>query len=257
MHRHIKTRKSLLLIPLLCWSLNAGASQVDDIVSGEKATIQQAAQSQQRINRISDTTQQAFTDYQLELKRIEDLQVYNLQMEKQIQRQQEAIATTAQSIQDVAIIERQVTPLLARMIESLETFIRLDLPFQQDERTERVTFLKNTLERSDVSTAEKFRQVMDAYNIEVEYGNTIEAWRGTLVLQDKPREVEFLRVGRIALMYQTLDGTDLGVWNIRERAWTELDGRYRKDFRLGLKVARKQAAPELLTLPIQAPEAAE
>lgn len=257
MHRHIKTRKSLLLIPLLCWSFNASADKVDDIVSGEKATIQQGAQSQQRINRISDATQQAFADYQLELKRIEDLQVYNLQMEKQIQRQQEAIVTTGQSIQDVAIIERQVAPLLARMIESLDTFISLDLPFQQDERTERVQFLKNTLERSDVSTAEKFRQVMDAYNIEVEYGNTIEAWRGTLVLQDKPREVEYLRVGRIALMYQTLDGTDLGVWNIRERTWAELDGRYRKDFRLGLKVARKQAAPELLTLPIQAPEAAE
>ena len=178
-------------------------------------------------------------------------------MEKQIQRHQEAIVTTAQSIQDVAIIERQVAPLLARMIESLDTFIKLDLPFQQEERTERVQFLENTLERSDVSTAEKFRQVMDAYNIEVEYGNTIEAWRGTLILQDKPREVEFLRVGRIALMYQTLDGTDLGVWNIRERTWAELDGRYRKDFRLGLKVARKQAAPELLTLPIQAPEAAQ
>ncbi len=257
MKRPFKIRQVLLLMPLLCWSLHASADKVDDIVGGEKATIQQGAQSQQRINRLSDATQKAFQDYQLELKRIEDLQVYNLQMERQLQRQQEAIASTQQSVQDVAIIERQVTPLLARMIESLDTFIKLDLPFQQEERSERVQFLKNTLDRSDVSMAEKFRQVMDAYNIETEYGNTIEAWRGTLTLKDKPREVEFLRVGRIALMYQTLDGADLGVWNIRERNWMELDGRYRKDFRLGLKIARKQAAPELLTLPIQAPEAVQ
>ncbi|NPU90479.1 MAG: DUF3450 domain-containing protein [Gammaproteobacteria bacterium] len=257
MHRHIKTRKPLLLIPLLCWCFNASADPVDDILSGEKATIQQAAQSQQRINSISDATQQAFADYQLELKRIEDLQVYNLQMEKQIERQQESIITTEQSIQDVAIIERQVSPLLARMIDSLDAFIKLDLPFQQEERAERVQFLKNTLERSDVSAAEKFRQVLDAYAIEVEYGNTIEAWRGTLTLADKPREVEFLRIGRIALMYQTLDGAGLGVWNARQHGWEELDGRYRKDFRLGLKIARKQAAPELLTLPILAPEAAQ
>lgn len=257
MKRQLKIRKILLLMPLLCCSFSASAEKVDDIIGGEKATIQQGAQSQQRINRLSDATQEAFTDYQLELKRIEDLQVYNLQMEKQLQRQQEALVSAQQSIQDVAIIERQVTPLLARMIESLDTFIKLDLPFQLEERAERVQFLKNALERSDVSMAEKFRQVLDAYNIETEYGNTIEAWRGTLTLQDKPREVEFLRIGRITLMYQTLDGTGLGVWNTRTRAWEELDGRYRKDFRLGLKVARKQAAPELLTLPIQAPEAAQ
>ena len=259
MHRHAKIRiSSVLLMPLLCWSLNtSAATTAEDVVSGEKATLQQSAQSQQRINRLSDATQQAFADYQLELKRIEDLQVYNQQMEKQLQNQQSSIATTEQSILDVAIIERQVTPLLTRMIDSLDAFIQLDLPFQMEERTERVQFLRNTLERNDVTTAEKFRQVMDAYAIEIEYGNTIEAWRGTLVLADKPREVEFLRLGRISLVYQTLDGSELGVWNSQAKAWQELNGSYRKDIRLGLKIARKQAAPELITLPIPAPEAVQ
>src|SRR5690606_23547127 len=162
------TSTILLLSALLGCNAVASTGKVDDIVSGEKTTIQQAAQSQQRINRISDTTRQAFQDYQLELKRIEDLQVYNLQMEQQIQRQRDNIATTRQSIQDVAIVERQITPLLARMIESLGQFIQLDLPFLRDERQERVQFLQNTLERSDVTLAEKFRQVLDAYAIEVE-----------------------------------------------------------------------------------------
>lgn len=246
---------ALLLALLLGGQGSALADTVDDIVSGEKATIRQAAQSQQKIDQLSDVTQQAFADYQLELKRIEDLKVYNLQMERQLQRQRDAIANATRSIVDVAIVERQIAPLLARMVDSLNTFITLDLPFLQDERRERVQFLQNTLDRSDVTLAEKFRQVMDAYAIEVEYGNTIEAWRGTLVWDSQPHEVEFLRIGRIALIYQTLDGNDLGVWNVKSQAWEALDGRYRKDVRTGLKIARKQAAPELLTLPILAPEA--
>lgn len=237
---------------LLAWTAPAQADKVDQIISGEKTTIRQSAQSQQKIDQLSDATRDAFAQYQLELKRIEDLKVYNLQMERQLQRQQEAIASAEQSINDAAIVERQIQPLLARMVESLATFIELDLPFLREERKERVQFLQNTLDRSDVTLAEKFRQVMDAYAIEVEYGNTIEAWRGTLVWDSKPHEVEFLRVGRIALVYQTLDGNDLGMWNVKNQAWEPLEGRYRKDIRLGLKIARKQAAPELLTLPIPA-----
>lgn len=239
---------------LLGWITPAQADKTDQIIAGEKATIRQGAQSQQKIDQLSDATQKAFAEYQLELKRIEDLKVYNLQMARQLERQQEAITTAEQSITDAAIVERQIQPLLARMVDSLARFIELDIPFLQEERKERVQFLKNTLDRSDVTLAEKFRQVMDAYTIEVEYGNTIEAWRGTLVWDSKPHEVEFLRVGRVALVYQTLDGNDLGAWNVKTQDWEPLEGRYRKDIRLGLKIARKQAAPEMLTLPILAPE---
>lgn len=245
---------ALLVISMLGVHLPARADKVDQIVSGEKATTQEASRSQQKINQLSDATQKAFAEYQLELKRIEDLKVYNLQMDRQLQRQQEAIASAEQSINDVAIVERQIQPLLARMVDTLDKFINLDIPFLQEERRERVQFLANTLDRSDVTLAEKFRQVMDAYAIEVEYGNTIESWRGTLVWDSIPHEVEFLRVGRVVLVYQTLDGNDLGMWNSKAQAWEPLDGSYRKDVRLGLKIARKQAAPELLTLPVLAPE---
>ena len=120
----------------------------------------------------------------------------------------------------------------------------------------RIAFLKHTLARADVTIAEKFRQVMEAYNVEMDYGNTIESYRGTLKIGENAREVEFLRVGRIGLLYQSLDGSDIGAWNNETRDWQELGGRYARDIRLGLKVAKKQAAPELLTLPMPAPEPA-
>lgn len=233
----------------------AFADKTDRIIEGEKANIQSAVASQERVNTISGKTQQLFQDFQLELKRIEDLTAYNTQLEQQIRRQQQSMLETEQSIQDVAIIERQLSPLLNRMVKSLETFIRLDVPFLLDERFERIAFLKHTLGRTDVDLSERFRQVIDAYNVEVDYGNTIESYRGTLKLADHSSEVEFLRVGRVALMYQSLDGKRIGAWNSETKQWQQLGAAYSRDIRQGLKVAKKQAAPELLTLPILAPEA--
>jgi len=235
--------------------ITALADKTDRIIEGEKSTIQSAVQSQQRVNSIADKTQQLFQDFQLELKRIEDLTAYNAQLEQQIRRQQQSMLETEKSIDDVATIERQLTPLLQRMVVALETFIRLDVPFLLQERFERIAFLKHTLARADVTLAEKFRQVMEAYNVELDYGNTIESYRGTLNTEEHSSEVEYLRVGRIGLFYQTLDGKDYGAWNNKTAQWVSLGGQYARDIRLGLKVAKKQAAPEMLTLPMPAPEA--
>ena len=233
------------------------ADKIDRIIEGEQANVKSAVQSQERVNQIADKTQQLFQDFQLELKRIEDLTSYNTQLTQQIRRQQQSMLETEKAIDDVAIIERQLSPLLDRMVQSLETFIRLDAPFLLEERFERIAFLKHTLARADVTIAEKFRQVIDAYNVEMEYGNTIESYRGTLHVGERSSEVEFLRVGRIGLMYQTLDGSEIGAWNKDTKQWEPLGGLYARDIRLGLKVAKKQAAPEMLTLPMPAPEAAQ
>ncbi|HAG92552.1 MAG: hypothetical protein CMK83_09435 [Pseudomonadales bacterium] len=259
MMRHCAKRVVACLVVLsgaMLPGLTTLADKTDRIIEGEQANTKSAVQSQDRVNTIADKTQQLFQDYQLELKRIEDLTSYNTQLTQQIRRQQQSMLETEKSIDDVAIIERQVTPLMERMVKSLETFIKLDVPFLLEERYERIAFLKHTLARADVTIAEKFRQVMEAYNVEMDYGNTIESYRGTLKIGENAREVEFLRVGRIGLLYQSLDGSDIGAWNNETRDWQELGGRYARDIRLGLKVAKKQAAPELLTLPMPAPEPA-
>ena len=105
------------------------------------------------------------------------------------------------------------------------------------------------MDRADVTNAEKYRRIVEAYQIENDYGRTIEAYRGTL---DNGKTVDFLRVGRIALVYQTLDGEETGVWDQGAQDWVELDDSYRTSIKQGLKIARKQSAPDLIELPLPA-----
>ena len=128
------------------------------------------------------------------------------------------------------------------------------MPFLQAERTGRVANLHNLLERADVTAAEKFRVVMEAWQIENEYGRTIEAYTGELDLGGGPREVDFLRVGRVALLYQTPDGMNSGAWDQANRQWVAVGNEYRNAIRQGLRLARNQVGPDLLLLPISAPE---
>jgi hypothetical protein len=146
-------------------------------------------------------------------------------------------------------------PLMTRMLEVLQQFVALDTPFLASERKQRIEELGRMMDRSDVALGEKYRRLMEAYQIEADYGRTIEAYRGDLPGKDTARAVDFLRFGRVGLYYLTLDRHEVGYWDARAKAWATLPIEYRNDIEHGLRIARKQAAPDLLKLPVPAPEA--
>ncbi len=216
-----------------------------------------AQESQVRIDRLASETRDLLQDYKTVMKQVDGLRVYNARLERQIANQIKRIKELEESIGDATVIQRQVTPLIIRMIDGLEKFVELDVPFHIAERKERIAFLRKNLDRSDVTVSEKFRQVLEAYKIENEYGRKVDAYKGTADIGGVERDVNFLRVGRIALMYQTTDTEHAGVWNQAERRWDELGDEYKGAIIKGLRIARKQASIDIMKLPIPAPEAVQ
>jgi hypothetical protein len=213
----------------------------------------EAVEVQKRIDVISDETDTLLGQYRTTLKQIDSINEYNAQIIKLIAAQETEMASLSQQVGGVQSVGRSVTPLMIRMVEAIEQFVALDVPFLIEERSERIATMRTTMERADVTTPEKFRQIMEAYQIENEYGRTIEAYRATLQIGDKETTVDFLRFGRIALVYQSLDETLSGRWDQETRSWVALDGSFRSALRAGLKIARKQTAPDLINLPLPAP----
>jgi len=205
--------------------------------------------AQTAIDTVHGETRALVDSYRAELKVVEGLETYIEMLDVQLANQAEEIDTLQTSITDVAVIERQILPLLARMIDGLQQFVALDVPFLPEERTERVTRLRGLLTRSDVTVAEKARRVFEAFQIESDYGRTIEAYRAKLNLNGASFDADFLRVGRVALMYRTVGDERLGFW--ADDHWEPLpDSPYRRLLEQGLRVARQEVAPELLTIPV-------
>ena len=220
-------------------------------VVDEAAKINEsAAKSQEKINGITDQIDSKLQQFKTLMKEIEGLEVYNTQLRKQINNQEREMADLNAAIDEVSVVERQITPLMMRMIDGLEQFVALDVPFLPEERANRVADLRAMMDRADVAASEKFRRVMEAYQVEMDYGRTMEAYSGIHSINGQERDVEFLRLGRTALIYQTRDASMQGVWNKQTRQWEELDSSYRTQITKGLRMAKKQLAPDLLMLPV-------
>ncbi|GAB3002293.1 DUF3450 domain-containing protein [Psychrosphaera aestuarii] len=228
------------------------ANDLKPVIKAGKEISSLAVTSQQKINGIADQTQTKFQQYQMVNKEIEGLNIYNAQLQKQLQSQYDEMKSLNADIDRVSVIERQITPLMIRMIDGLQQFVELDVPFLPTERAERVSNLKNMMDRADVAVSEKFRRVLEAYQVEMGYGRSIEAYSGLINVDGQERDVDFLRIGRVALMYITRDGSIAGVWDNQTKSWQQAEDEFRMHITKGLRMAKKQLAPDLLVMPIKA-----
>lgn len=230
--------------------------KVDKVVDTGVERNDAAKSSQERVNQIAESTDKVAGKYKRELKVIEGLKVYNALLQRQLDDQNAELQQIKESIEEVAVIQRQIVPLMLRMLDGLGQFIELDIPFLLKERRDRVVRLKDTMDRADVTAAEKFRAVLEAFQIENDYGRTIEAYKGSLeVAAGNTQEVDFLRIGRVALLYQSVGGNFNGYWDQESHNWKSLtEPEYRNYIAKGLQIARKQVAPDLIMVPVSAAE---
>ncbi len=235
---------------------SANAESLDAILDVGKQRTTDARSSQAKIDRLADETRNLLSDYKTVMKQVDGLKVYNARLERQIANQNRRIADIDGSISDAAVIQRQIPPLVVRMLDGLEQFVQLDMPFDLDTRSSNIEAVRSNLDRSDVTSAEAFRQVLELYGIELQYGRGIESYSDTIEVSGIAREVDILRIGRVSLVYQTTDGAETGAWNIDSQAWEALpSGDYANAVRKGVRIAKKQATIELLNMPVAAPEA--
>jgi hypothetical protein len=241
-----------LAVGLLLASATAPAQTLAQAVEARTSGNAEGVESQRRIDALSEETDKMLAEYRTTLKQIDALRIYNQQMESLIASQDMEMTSLRRQIDDVELVGRGVTPLMLKMIDALDAFVALDVPFLQEERSRRLAGLRELMGRADVTNSEKYRRILEAYQIENDYGRTIEAYRGALA---DGKTVDFLRVGRIALVYQSLDADEAAVWDQAGRQWIELDSSYRTAIKQGLRIARKQAAPDLIRLPLPAAQA--
>lgn len=234
-----------------------GATPLEQATQVQKQVHKLAQQSQQKIEKLDNQTQDLVQEYRGINRELENLRIYHQQLRKLIDSQERERISLARQLEDIEVTQRNITPLMLRMLEVLEQFVALDIPFLEQERGLRVTELRELMDRADVDLAEKYRRLMEAYQIETKYGRTLEAYQGDLFLQGKTRAVEFLRFGRLGLYYLTLDGAKAGFWNKNHSTWKPLAREYRSAIAQGLRVARKLAAPDLLKLLVPAPQQAQ
>jgi hypothetical protein len=249
------SKKSLIATAMvgalaLAGSNIAAADALTDLQKAEAKIFKQSAKSQTKIDSIYEQTQDLLNDYRNTVDEADVLRGYNDHVQRMVDDQQLNIVSLQKQIDGIDKIKQGVVPLMYKMIDSLEKFIELDVPMNIDRRKERVANLRTIMDDSNVNTSEQFRLVLEAYEIEAGYGNIFDAYQGEIDLGSRTLTADFVHMGRIALVAQSLDAKHSWLWNNNTRAWEELDDSYLKPITDAIRMARKQLPMDLTKLPV-------
>ena len=251
----ILKRSGILAATVFAVALSAGSLMAQDLnstVSVENKINTDAAKSQQRVTSLAQQTSDLLAEYRAVVRETESLKIYNDSLEAIVQDQRDEVVSINNQSEGLEATNRGVVPLMLEMIEMLGQIVENDMPFRLEERRARVQRLRDMMNQADVTTSEKYRRVMEAYQGELEYGRTTEAY--SEALPTTGQTVEFLRVGRTLLVYQTSDQVTTGWFNPTTRTYEELPNKYRLEVKEGLAIARNEKAPNLVMLPVPGPE---
>jgi predicted RNase H-like nuclease (RuvC/YqgF family) len=232
------------------------AQTLASTLQAEENINDKSAQSQTRVSSLARQTQDLLTEYRSVVREIESLKIYNDNLERIVVDQRNEVQSINRQLEGLEATNRGVVPLMLEMIDTLDSIVEADVPFRIEERRERVQRLRDMMDEAEVTASEKYRRVMEAYQGELEFGRTTEAYSAKL--PGTEQTVDFLRVGRTLLVYQTSDNAVTGWFNPRTREFEELDDdRFRLEVKNGLAIARNEKAPDLVMLPVPGPEAGE
>jgi len=241
---------------IVCSSLQA--STLDGPLKAIDATHDEARASQERILTIQSDTQKAANEYKRLLQSADRQEEFSTELSERLEQQQLEMNSLKEQLAGREITQQRIMPLMRSMADNLEKFVALDLPFHQEERLGRAIKIKQMLASSSFSLQEQYRAVLAAYQQELEFGRSIEAWRDELKFTNERGEnekltVEFLRIGRLAVYFQTMDSKRSGMWNQQQQKWQELPRSFNQELKQALRIAQNQQAPQILNLPLQAP----
>ena len=235
------------LVVLTMLTTFVAASEMEQVLEVGRDNTELSAQSQTKIDATESETDKLVNEFKVVSKQVEGLKLYNAQKRIQIQAQLDLMDKLDEQLVQVVVMQRQIPPLAQKMLDTLETLITLDTPFRQEERRARVDLVRSSLAKPKVTASEQVRQVLEAYNIEAEYGRKIDTYEDTLA---DGTVVNILVIGRVGMFYQTKDEQSSGRWNNETGSWDDLPGSYRKPIRNGIRMAKKLAPTDMLMMPV-------
>lgn len=240
-----------IIIPL-AFSLFIGAQDiVDETLNSQVDANIPGVVAQKEIDNLDEQAKKLYYEFKDTVSEYEGLRRYDDQLEKIVFSQEEEINSILKQIDSLDNVNKEILPFLKETIDSLRKFVNLDIPFLKESRLARLDNLDSIILKSNVTTAEKFRKVFEAYQVETAFGNTIETYPGFIELEGQTITVDYFRMGRLGWYYRSANGKESGYWNKFEDSWVHTNGKLNDEIKLALDIANRQTPPNFITLPVQ------
>lgn len=241
---------SLLLLGLTT-AFSAQADSLDNARSTEVQTNKVAKSSQVSINKNSDESFELQAEVEQLEAQIDNLSIYQTHLKKLVDSQEQEKVATQSQIEEIAQTRQGVVPLMYYMLDGYKKLIHEGTPVRMASREKRLDDLQQLMGRADISEAEKYRRILEAYQVEIDYGTKLGSYAGEITLADNDnRQVDLLYLGRVSLLARSKDAQHTWVWSQSSNQWQAVDGSQQVEINKAYALANKQQAPTLLNLPL-------
>jgi len=163
---------------------------------------------------------------------------------------EESVAELERRMMEAKVLRSSLEDTLDATMARFDGFVEGDLPFLTDERARRMEVLRRDLARPEVAGAEKLRRLLEALQVETEYGKSVEVNQQEIELAGEPIFVDVLRVGRVSLFWRTPDGEKAGTFDRGTWEWVELPDRHNRPITEGIEMASRLRPVQLTALPL-------
>lgn len=241
-----------ILLAFLTISISISAQEiVNKTIDTQVEASNVSIELQNKIDDLDIESKKIYFEYKDTLNEYKSLKNYDDQLAKIISAQIQEIESIKNQLDSLDNINIDILPLLKRMVDSLSKFISIDIPFLENERIARINELDSLIVRSDITTAEKFRKIFEAYQIEANFGKTIEVYQGFQLIDNSEKAVDFFRLGRLGLYYRTPNGKDTGYWDANAKRWMNKGSSLDAEIKAAIDIGNRQAPPNFISLPVK------
>jgi chromosome segregation ATPase len=243
-------KTSLALILATSASTTMAANSFDSAQSIQSKTNAASASSQKRIDVSAEKTLTLKAEIEQLEEEVKNLKVYRDHLTALVASQDQEVTSLDSQIEEIKSTRQGIVPLMYQMVDGLKQIVAQDAPIKLVQRQERIAKLESMMTRADVSDAEKYRRILEAYQIELDYGTKLGLYQGQISVNDESREADVLYLGRISLVARSLNGSKFWSWDQKSNQWLDVDASLKSELDKAFSIAAKQTAPSLITLPV-------
>jgi hypothetical protein len=239
-----------LIVSFTTHSVSIAEQVTDKIKKPVEDSILIRQNTQRDIEKWSEKKSMLNDEYDLLVENEKRLIIEHKHLIQEFEAMQNRIIDLGNQIMSMEQISEKLKPFLYDIYVRLLDSVDQGAPFLKEERSERLGNLKKTLDDTQIVLGEKFRKVMEALFIEVEYGNTVEVYQEKILLNNENILVNVLRLGRISLFFETLDHQTSGYFDLAENQWKSLPQSANRDIRIAMEIGSKRRPADIVTLPL-------
>jgi hypothetical protein len=246
----MRIAKSLLGagIVLLCAASLPSAEQPEQIEKTVGSSVETRKETQEKAKQWHNEKDRLKARY-FQLK--EEIEIANLEEKRMrglVDRQDAYITRIQTKLIELEKIRQGLIPYLEELLARMDEQVAGDLPFLTEERRLRMENLKTYIYDPEISLGEKLRRVFEGLRVEIEYGRSVEVTKEEILYNNEQLLVKVLRLGRTALLMQTLDEEEIAIYS---EGWHTLPGKYKDEIKKAIAIAQKNRPIEFVNLPLK------